>query len=346
MFTMAVVAALTLGELQGVQVGDGMRVRRIEDITLRDPLGQSLAQETTSAEDRVSLTLTFGPTGGVDVVDVRAVKMLPGQKHLRVTDVSAALDVASLVVVDPENPGRVQLVWSSLLMPSDSTESFEASLVGERVEVLSPGGPFGYDRLEGILLGTGERRMLAVGDDVHVLGDATLIVPGGMTSAVRSPTLDLQLAQSGAAQQLALGYYTRGASYETRYTLDLHDDGTASLEQRVGVYLAEGTAFPEAEIEIVFAERNDTGAPAVLGGKKMRLVEGETVWRSIGSWQGLSIHQTEDSYTIDGAGILDSWLPPGRVLIRHTADDGLSWTVGSAPLSLTAPGAEIVLPLR
>jgi hypothetical protein len=345
MLTMFLVAAMALGELQNVQVGSGRPVGWPAGMTLHDPLGESLASDAISAMDRRSLSLTFGPHGGADVEDVRAVRMLPGQKHLRVRDVSATLDVAALTVLNPEYPGQVRLRWATLLVPAHTAAAIEQALVGEVVEVLLPGGPLGHERQEGVLLGTGEHRAVAVNNEVHIVDNLPLVFPYGTEKAVTTPTLDLQLEQEGAAKLLTLRYPIRGASVETRYLLELHGNGTVTLTHRAGIYLAEGTAFEEATINIILPQNSNEAVPP-LRREQVRLREGDTVWETFGTWDGVPFHQpAANQLVLEGKGILDKWLPAGSALIRRVEDDGHTWTLGTTAFPQTAPGGEAVLVL-
>lgn len=342
MLTMALVAVMALGDLQNVVIGTP---RGGAELALHDPLHDRLAQESSTAADRLSLTITFGPNGGADVEDVRAVKMLPGQKFLRVRDVSAALDTASLAVSDPAQPGRLQLAWASLLLPPPSSAALEASLIGETVEVLTPGGPLGYERSEGVLMSSGERRVLAVGDELHLPGDATLVVPLAGEQVVSTPTLELRLNQEGAAEQIALRYFMRGAHHETRYILALNSNGTATLEQRLGVYLEEGTAYPRATVKIVLVESTEFGAPSHVVSYDTALSEGNWAWTTGGVWK-LRVQRSERALVLEAGDVNDTWLPAGPVLIRQVEQDGTAWTLGTAPFPQTAPhtNIEIALP--
>lgn len=345
MFALFLVAALTWGELQNVYVGSGIQVRWPSEpagsMTLDDPLGRSLAQDAVTADDRVSLTITFGPQGGADVEDVRVVRMLPGQKQLRVHDVSASLDAAALQIVNSEQVGQLRLQSATLLLPGHTAPDILSALVGESVEVMMPGGPLGFDRLEGRLLSAGEPRVVAVGKDLHVLSGEPLVFPGGMEKALSAPTLDVQLEQQGAARQIALRYPMRGASLETRYLLQLQPDGLATLTQRMGIYLARGTNFDEATINFYLRE-DESGFAPMLRRERVRLRESQTVWETYGVWGDLSVKHPEPHLTVlEGA--VDSWLPAGTVTVQQVNSDGVTWTRGTTNLEQTAPGAPVVL---
>lgn len=345
MLAMLVAAAMALGELQNVQVGSGIQVGWPSGMTLHDPLGESLASDAVSAMDRRSLSLTFGPHGGADVEDVRAVRMLPGQKHLRVGDVSATLDVAALTVLNPEYPGQVRLQWATLLVPAYTAAAIEQALVGEVVEVLLPGGPLGHERVEGVLLGTGDHRAVAVNSEVHIVDNVPLVFPYGTEKALTTPTLELQLEQEGAAKLLTLRYPIRGASLETRYLLELHGNGKVTLTQRAGIYLAEGTGFTEATINIILRHSPNEPVPA-LRREQVRLREGDIVWETFGAWEGVPFHRPDaNQLVLDGKGIFDTWLPAGTAVIRRVDDDGSAWTLGTADFPQTAPGGQVELVL-
>src|SRR5579862_7679557 len=238
-------------------------------IGLLEGCGKAQAQTATTAEQPREIQLTIYKEDFALVHEARPVQLAEGSNHLRMENVSKALD-PNTVIFDWQGADKTPNVTSEVYdLGVRNGGSLLKRLEGKPVEMFwntQEGKP--HDHLDGTLEATQDGGfVIRSGDKLYVNPTGT-VVASGEQSLVTMPQLAAQV-ESPEKQQAKLGfaYQTRGMSWSTDYVGRLTADGNAmafecwaTLENHTGI------DYPNAKITLVAGSPNRALAHEAEGG--------------------------------------------------------------------------------
>jgi len=173
------------------------------------------------------------PLPGFAVVrETRILDLRAGENRIEVVDVAAAIDPATVDLVDPADPGAVQVLEQHFRFDLATTDTLLERFLGRTIDVPDPTAAEPDRRIQGTLLSKDNGtfvlrtaqglRILAAGTHDFRFGEA----PGGL---VTRPTLRwLVNADAAGRRTLRTAYQTGGITWRADYRLVLASDGTTA----------------------------------------------------------------------------------------------------------------------
>jgi hypothetical protein len=212
---------------------------------------------STSLSDQVDVALTVYNSQLALVRDVREILLPGGEFPLQFSDISAAINPATVHVRSLTDATRLGVLEQNyeydLLEPQKLLQKY----VGREVTLVRAkqvNGSTTMEEVKATLLALNNGPVWKIGDEIVTGMPADHIrFPELPANLYSRPTLVWLLANRGAArQQLEVSYLTGGLSWTSDYVLTVgRDDQTAGLDGWVTLVNKSGTAFRRAALKLV-----------------------------------------------------------------------------------------------
>lgn len=218
------------------------------------------AQErTVTANDRSQLSVTVYGNGLAHIRDRRTVDLPAGVSSVVFADVGAMLDPTSTVI--DSDPG-LRVLEQSFQREVISEQALLQRSIGKKIRIVRTHPTTGADTSEeAIVLAVDGGLVLRIGNRIET-GTPGRIVFDSIPADLRSqPTLVLQLSpQEAGPKPITLSYLTGGLSWRADYAAFL-DSGTMRLEARASLNNESGTAFRNADVQLIAGDVRRVAQP-------------------------------------------------------------------------------------
>jgi hypothetical protein len=242
----------------------------------------SPATESTTLKDQTDLSVTVYNSDLALVRDVRQIDLPAGESQLRFMDIASSINPATVHFRSVADPAKLDVLEQNyeydLLDPAKLLQKYVGREV-TLVRAVQKDGSTELQQSQGTLLSDNAGGPVwKIGDDV-VTGMATDSyrfpeLPGNLYDR---PTLLWLLENHGAARQsVEASYLTSNISWSTDYVLTIgHDENSADLNGWVTLVNNSGTAFQNAQLQLVAGDLHRVEQPAAVGSALMARAEDE-----------------------------------------------------------------------
>jgi hypothetical protein len=242
----------------------------------------SPATESTTLKDQTDLSVTVYNSDLALVRDVRQIDLPAGESQLRFADIASSINPATVHFRSVADPAKLNVLEQDyeydLLDPAKLLQKY----VGREVTLVRSVQKDGSTELQQsqatLLSDNAGGPVWKIGDDI-VTGMATDSyrfpeLPGNLYDR---PTLLWLLENRGAARQtVEASYLTSNISWSTDYVLTVgRDESSADLNGWVTLVNNSGTAFQNAQLQLVAGDLHRVEAPAAVAGALMARAEDE-----------------------------------------------------------------------
>lgn len=228
---------------------------------------QSADQSTLA--DQTDLNLTVYNSNIALVRDVRQVSLPPGSFRLKLMDIAATVNPATVhfrSLTDPEKLGVVEQNYEyDLLEPAKLLHKY----VGKEVTLIrsyQENGSTRHEEIKATLLADNNGPVWKIGNDIVTgMYVESYRFPSVPANLYDRPTLLMSLENSGARkQQIEASYLASNLNWNADYVLTVaRDDKSADLDGWVTLTNNSGTAFHNAHLQLVAGDLNRV--PGVAG---------------------------------------------------------------------------------
>jgi len=236
----------------------------LADPVLAAPAAQGAA---TSLADQVDVSLTVYNSQIALIRDVRQVRLPGGEFPLQFSDISAAVNPATVHVRSLTDPSRLSVLEQNyeydLLEPNKLLQKYvgrEVTLVRTR----QVNGTTETEEVTATLLAFNNGPVWKIGDEIVTgMGASYYRFPELPTNLYSRPTLVWRLDNRGAApQRLEVSYLSGGLSWSADYVLTVgRDDAVADLDGWVTMGNTSGTAYRNARLQLVAGDLHRVTSP-------------------------------------------------------------------------------------
>jgi hypothetical protein len=236
----------------------------------------SPATESTTLKDQTDLSVTVYNSDLALVRDVRQIDLPAGESQLRFMDIASSINPATVHFRSVADPAKLNVLEQNyeydLLDPSKLLQKYVGREV-TLVRAVQKDGSTDLQQFQATLLSDNAGGPVwKIGDDI-VTGMATDSyrfpeLPGNLYDR---PTLLWLLDNHGPARQsVEASYLTSNISWSTDYVLTIgHDENSADLNGWVTLVNNSGTAFQNAQLQLVAGDLHRVETPAATGGALM-----------------------------------------------------------------------------
>jgi len=221
-----------------------------------------VAELQSTLADQSDLAITVYNSNIALVRDVRKLELKPGSLRLKFMDIAATVNPATVHFRSLTEPHKVSVVEQNyeydLLEPAKLLNKYvgkELTLVRTYLE----GGSTKQEEVKATLLANNNGPVWRIGDEIVTgwSGD-TYRFPRVPSNLYDRPTLVMSIENSGAERQTVETSYLAGnLSWNADYVLTVaRDDRAADLDGWVTIVNNSGTAFHNAQLQLVAGELN------------------------------------------------------------------------------------------
>ncbi|MGH9678607.1 MAG: DUF4139 domain-containing protein, partial [Candidatus Acidiferrales bacterium] len=243
--------------------------------TSAKPVSQAAPQaagntETTTLADQTDLALTVYNSNLSLVRDVRQLNLPAGESQLRFMDIAASINPATVHFRSLTEPSKLSVAEQNyeydLLDPNKLLQKF----IGREVTLVRPrfaGGATQYDDVKATLLALNGAPVWKIGNEIVTgLSYDSIRFPELPDNLYERPTLLWTLDNSGARRQrVEASYLTSNLSWSADYVLNVaKDDSTGDLDGWVTLVNHSGTAFKNAQLQLVAGDLHRVAAKSGL----------------------------------------------------------------------------------
>jgi hypothetical protein len=229
------------------------------------PSAQPAAQQsasTTTLDDQAELAVTVYNSDLALVRDVRNVQIARGTSDLQFMDIAATVNPATVHFRSLTEPGRVSVLEQNYEYDLLEPDKLLRKYVGREVTLVRTRNDGGTSRDEDVkarLISYNNAPVWEIGGEIVTGMPATHIrfpeLPGNLFS---HPTLIWTLDNTGGTRhRVEASYLARSLSWISDYVLTVaRDDKTADIDGWVTVTNGSGTAFKNAQLQLVAGDLN------------------------------------------------------------------------------------------
>jgi hypothetical protein len=232
---------------------------------------ESGPDHATSRNDQTDLAVTVYNSNIALVRDVRSVSLPTGMFRLKLMDIAATVNPATVHFRSLNEPDKVGVLEQNyeydLLEPAKLLHKYvgkEVTLVRSYME----GGSTKHEEIKATLLSDNNGLVWKIGNDIVTGGYAeSYRFPEVPANLYDRPTLLMTLENSGSRkQQIEASYLASNLSWNSDYVLTVgRDDKAADLDGWVTLTNNSGTAFRNARLELVAGDLNRVQPAAAPG---------------------------------------------------------------------------------
>ncbi|MGD0840696.1 MAG: DUF4139 domain-containing protein [Candidatus Acidiferrales bacterium] len=269
-----------------ILVAPGVRIARAQDTKAAAAASAAtpVAETTTTLKDQTDLAVTVYNSNLALVRDVRQIELPAGESRLRFMDIAASINPATVhfrALADPDKLNVLEQDYEyDLLNPAKLLQKY----VGREVTLVR-----NVEKDNSTELQTEQATLLADNDGGPVWKIGDEIVTGMATDSYRfadlpgnlydRPTLLWLLDNRGARREsVEASYLTTNLSWSADYVLTIGKQETsADLNGWVTLVNNSGTAFENAQLQLVAGDVHRVEPPAGVAGGLMARAESVTV---------------------------------------------------------------------
>jgi hypothetical protein len=233
---------------------------------------------TTTLADQSDLSLTVYNSSLALVRDVRQLNMASGESRLRFMDIAASINPAAVHFRSMTEPSKLSVLEQNyeydLLDPNKLLQKF----VGREVTLVRPklsSGTTEYDEVKATLLSLNGAPVWKIGNEIVTgLSYESIRFPELPENLYERPTLLWTLQNSGARRhKVEASYLTSNLSWSADYVLNVgKDESSGDLDGWVTLVNHSGTAFKNAQLQLVAGDLNRVADRALNGREFQELV--------------------------------------------------------------------------
>jgi hypothetical protein len=290
----------------------------------KDASQPAASSPSTTLADQTELSVTVYNSNIALVRDVRNLTLPSGQFHLKLMDIAATVNPATVHFRSLNEPDKLDVLEQNyeydLLEPAKLLHKYvgrEVTLVRSYLD----NGTTKREEIKATLLADNNGPVWKIGNDIVTGGYAESYrfpeVPGNLFDR---PTLLMSLENSGAhKQQIEASYLAGNLSWNSDYVLTVaRDDKAADLDGWVTLVNNSGTAFHNAKLQLVAGDLNriqpalngrlamDAAAPAMKASRAEQFVQenfSEYHLYSLGRKTSVEDKETKQISLLQGSGV-------------------------------------------
>jgi hypothetical protein len=232
-----------------------------------DPQEKSTPDQSTSQNDQTELSVAVYNSNIALIRDVRQVQLPTGSFRLKLMDIAATVNPATVhfrSLTEPEKVGVLEQNYEyDLLEPNKLLNKY----VGKEVTLVRSyldNGTTKHEEIKATLLANNNGPVWKIGNDIvtGVYGEAYRF-PEVPANLYDRPTLLMALENSGARRQsIETSYLAGNLSWNADYVLTVgRDDKAADLDGWVTLINNSGTAFHNAKLQLIAGDLNRIPEP-------------------------------------------------------------------------------------
>ncbi len=224
----------------------------------------------TTMNDQTDLAVTVYNSNVALVRDTREITLPTGDSRLRFMDIAASINPATVHFRSLGEPDKVSVLEQDYEYDLLDPEKLLQKYVGREVTLLhrvQNNGSTEWQEEKATLLADNDGPVWKIGDQI-VTGLAAdgYRFPDLPDNLYSRPTLLWMLANAGARKQkVEASYLANNVSWSADYVLNVaRDDGSADLDGWVTLVNNSGTAFRNAQLQLVAGELNRVREPMAM----------------------------------------------------------------------------------
>lgn len=224
------------------------------------PAGVTAQERTITAADRSQLSVTIYGNGLAHIRDRRIADLPAGPTSMAFADIGAAMDPTSTII---DSDVGLSIVEQSFQREVISQETLLERSIGKTVRVVRTHPTTGADIVEeATVLAVDGGLVLRIGDRIETGTPGRIVFPSIPPDLRSQPTLVVHLrADKAGPAPITLSYLTGGLTWRADYAAFL-DAGAMRLEGRASLSNDSGTAFGNAELQLVAGDVRRVSSPA------------------------------------------------------------------------------------
>jgi hypothetical protein len=234
--------------------------------------GTAATQHSSSQSDQTDLSVTVYNSELALVRDVRALTLPAGTFRLNFEDIAASVNPATVHFRSLSDPGRLSVLEQNYEYDLLDPAKLLAKYVGHAVTLVRArqvNGSTEYETIPATLLADNNGPVWKIGNEIVTGFPAqTLRFPELPGNLYDRPTLVWTLENRGPAKQkVEASYLAQRLSWSADYVLTVNrDDTAADLNGWVTLVNNSGTAFRNAQLQLVAGELNRVQPQEAYGG--------------------------------------------------------------------------------
>lgn len=245
--------------LTAVLTGGSLAPLRVETTVVAHP---DPGPVTATLNDQDEVAVTVYNSNIALVRDVRRIRLQPGASELRLVDIAAAVNPATVHVRSLTEPNRFHILEQNYQFDLLDPQRLLRKYIGRDVTLVRTRQENGTTRTEEVtarLLAFNDAPVWRIGDEIvtglHAEQYRFPEIPANLHSR---PTLLWQLRNDGAAEhRVETSYLTGNMTWNADYVLTVaRDDAKAELDGWVTVRNTSGAAYTNAKLQLVAGELN------------------------------------------------------------------------------------------
>ena len=236
-----------------------------------------LAGEVRSgADDQTGITVTIYNNNLAMIRDERRITLPIANTHLAFEDISAKIKPETAQLSSRQSQQPLSLIEQNFEFDLLSPEALLKAYEGQSVKFATVNPATGESILrDALVLSTQGGTVLQFGDQIETNPKGEYIFPTVPDNFRARPTLLITLDNTvEGPQDLELNYLSHGLGWEANYVASLSDDETSlNLNSWVTLTNQSGTAFQNAQLQLVAGDVNTVLEPKIYQKQSMRIAE-------------------------------------------------------------------------
>ena len=257
-------------------------IARAQDSAQEKTSPAAPVETTTTLKDQTDLAVTVYNSNLALVRDVRQIDLPSGESRLRFMDIAASINPATVHFRSIGDPSKLDVLEQDyeydLLDPQKLLQKYVGRDV-TLVRAVQKDGSTDFQQVQATLLADNEGGPVWKIADEIVTGMATdsYRFPDLPDNLYERPTLLWLLANGGERRQtVEASYLTSNLSWSADYVLNIaRDETSADLNGWVTLVNNSGTAFQNAQLQLVAGDVHRVEQPAAVAGADMMRAEAE-----------------------------------------------------------------------
>lgn len=236
-------------ELQNVQVGDGIHIRK-------NDFEEGGAAARPANQTDVAVTVYNNNLALVR--DIRQYQVLgTGEISFPFEGVAAQIRPQTVSIRSTSAPGSIRILEQNYEYDLISPNKLMEKYVGKKVKLQNFDSDLTSGTVEADLLSTNDGPIYRVSNEIYIGYPGNVVLPEIPENLTARPTLIWQLENDAPDQKIEVSYLTGGISWNADYVLTLaKDEKSLGVEGWVTLSNQSGTSYEQAQLKLVAGDVN------------------------------------------------------------------------------------------